>query len=168
MKSNFYKQLVRLLLSVCFLPLPVYADWQWTKWGMSVGDVIAGSDTRVRLFERSELPDSDKRLLARGTYSTLSMDFDANFYFSKTDGGLSLVELRLKDANLSRCVSLQSAMRDVYGQPHETGGVALIKLRTFTWRDEKTKNRVLLSTIEGPDSCGLQYTPLVDKNRSGL
>lgn len=168
MKCDFHRWLRRLLLSIYLLPIPVYADWQWTKWGMSVGDVIAGSAAAVRPFERNEAPDSDRRLLASGTYSTLSMDFDANFYFNRTDGGLSLVELRLKDANFSRCLSLQNAMRDVYGQPHETHGIALIKLRTFMWRDEKTKNRVLLSTAEGPDSCGLQYTPLADKTRSGL
>jgi hypothetical protein len=167
-KFNFDKYVRQLFLFTCLLPIPSYADWQWTKWGMGVDGVIAGSGATIRPFERNEAPNFDKHLLASGGYSTLGMDFDANFYFNKVDRGLSMVELRLKEANFSRCLSLQNAMRDVYGQPHETHGIALIKLRTFMWRDEKTKNRVLLSAAESPDSCGLQYTPLVDKAKSGL
>lgn len=74
----------------------------------------------------------------------------------------------MKSADFTRCLNIQNAMRDVHGPPHEAGSVALIMLRTFMWRDEKTKNRVLLSTTENPDSCALQYTPLVDKAKSGL
>lgn len=140
------------------------ADWQWTRWGMSIDEVIAGSNGAVS-FSKLE---KDKDARARGTYSTLGFTFDAHMMFRGKDGGLSLVELTMIDPTSGKCFELQRAMFDVYGQSFEKGGIALIQLKTATWLDEKTKNRVMFLISQNPDRCSLQYQPMVEKSKSGL
>lgn len=157
-----------LLLCALLAPIAALADWQWTRWGMKVDEVIAASNASVAPFERAEQPNSRSLLLAKGKYSALDVEFDANFYFDRNDKGLVLVELMAREATFSKCLKLKSALGDVYGKPDETGRVAIIRLQTSMWRDTEKRNRVLLAVTESPDSCSLQYSPLVDRAKSGV
>jgi hypothetical protein len=146
-------------------PAASLANWQWTKWGMSVEEVAAASDGKASPYEGDSR--AVKRELLRGSYSTLGMDFTATFGFNRTSGGLSVVQLRLNSPTLQQCVELQHAMKDVYGEPLEDKLISkIIDLRVLKWRDEKAGNRVLM--LMDNSSCSLQYTPTVDREGSGL
>lgn len=133
---------------------------------MTPDDVVAQSSGKAEHFvgKRS----AARASLVRGSFETKGTTFDVFFHFGIERQDLVLVELLVKEPTFSRCNTLRTSMLDVYGPPEQAGGVAIIKLSTFQWRDQSSANRVLLATSEAPTMCSIQYTPLTSKASLGL
>lgn len=153
---------VTLMLS----PQVSYADWQWTKWGMSPQQVANDSAGRATTIEGRKTEKMQN--LAKGTYTTNGIEFESIFWFTLSEPRLMLIELIAQSPTFSKCNELRTSLHDVYGKPDDRGGIPLIKLSTYRWRDPSMGNRILLAVSESPDRCSIQYTELVTRSGLGL
>lgn len=148
---------------------PALADWQYTKWGMMPGQVVANSNGAIAQSEKSAQLNSDGFALeAQGVYAAGDYSFDALFYF-KNDG-LALVTLKLRDA-MTRCAALANDLEGRYGR-----GVLMQDLAglagTYSWQDRPANNAIKLVAIKSlgssPAVCAVDYRPLVSPSGQGL
>jgi hypothetical protein len=149
------------------------ADWEYTKWGMTPGQVASAAKTRTR--KSSDLhPDSDgnvTKLVA--PYRSGKFSFEAQFAFDAADR-LSSVTLVLKDKfagmdmdmggdmdmNMDQggCHDLLASVKTAYGPP-QGGGSAHMQYTIETWRDQKNKNNVTYTVLDGA-GCYVQYSAI--------
>lgn len=141
---------------------PANADWQYTRWGMTVGEVKAASPYVV-LHEAPDLSLPSSRVKAGAKYRAGGMSFTAAFGFGD-DGGLNRVKLYLDDG--SRCDELRHSLRSVYGEEApNTLNNSIVSLAK--WRDEENKNMIGYLAI-GDDKCSVTYEPIRSTNETGL
>src|SRR5277367_3881754 len=125
------------------------ADWEYTKWSMTPGQVVSAAKNLTR--KSSDLhPDSDgnvTKLVA--PYQSGKFSFEAQFGFDAADR-LSSVTLVLNDKsagvdmdmgadmNMAQgvCHDLQASIKTAYGPP-QGGGSAHMQYSMETWRDQK-------------------------------
>jgi hypothetical protein len=143
------------------------ADWQFTKWGMSPGDLVAASPNPV--YETTAKERKAKRDLVSGSFPALKspwksgdFDFTAFFDFEADGGGLSHVTLQL-DRGLA--LAVVGALRTKYGEPdtHDegvAGGLAAIG----TWNVEGDR----ISYMRIGKKISVNYKPRESANTSGL
>jgi len=89
------------------------ADWQHTRWGMSVSEVVtssAGEAAPVKGTDGDQVRGQD--LGAEGTYDAGGFSFRSQFYFSPISGGLSAIRLHPDDQRA--CPLLEREIRAVY------------------------------------------------------
>ena len=147
------------------------ADWEYTKWGMTPQQVVsasknlatAGSDLR---------PDSDgnvTKLVA--PYRSGKFSFEAQFGFDAADR-LSSVTLVLNDKSAGMdmdmgadtnmdhgvCYDLLVSVNTAYGPP-QGGGSAHMQYSIETWQDQKNKNNVTYTVLDGV-GCYVQYSAI--------
>jgi hypothetical protein len=146
-------------------------DWEYTKWGMTPQQVVsasknlatAGSDLR---------PDSDgnvTKLVA--PYQSGKFSFEAQFGFDVTDR-LASVTLVLNDKSAGMdmdmgadtnmdhgvCYDLLVSVNTAYGPP-QGGGSAHMQYSIETWQDQKNKNNVTYTVLDGV-GCYVQYSAI--------
>jgi len=155
------------------------ADWEYTKWGMSPAEVAGAAKNQTR--ESSDLhPDSDgnvTKLIA--PYQSGKFSFEAQFGFDAADR-LSSVTLVLNDKSAGMdmdmgmdmgadmhmnmdmdkggCHDLQVKVKTSYGPP-QGGGSAHMQYSIQTWRDQKNKNNVKYTVLDGV-GCYVQYSAI--------
>jgi hypothetical protein len=151
------------------------ADWEYTKWGMTPGQVASAAKNRAK--PGTDLhPDSDgnvTKLIA--PYQSGKFSFEAQFGFDAADR-LSSVTLVLNDKsagmdmdmgaemnmgagmNISQgaCHDLRESVRAMYGKP-QGGGSAHMQYSIATWQDQKNKNNVKYTVLDGV-GCYVQYS----------
>src|SRR5580704_5550110 len=137
---------------------PAQADWEYTKWGMTPGQVVSAAKNLTR--KSSDLrPDSDgnvTKLVA--PYRSGKFSFEAQFGFDAADR-LSSVTLVLNDKfagmdmnmgadmnmnmNMDQggCHDLLASVKTTYGPP-QAGRSAHMQYSIETWQDRKSKNTV--------------------------
>lgn len=156
------------------------ADWQYTKWGMSLDELLASSGAKVVRTTPKEQKDGEidivGRPMAKTTYVGGGITYDARFYF---DGG-KLTGVRLLPKSLSDALKTQSRLRSVYGEPREakdrmvTGGGCRDIVES--WHAEADGNRIHFGAhfcIKMHPWNGLQmysvlYQPVLSKKDAGL
>ena len=151
--------LVAVALAVILRPLSAYGDWQYTRWGMTVDEVVAASAGVARAYPK----DPQKSYqgfdnLAAAPYEASGFSFMARFMFSPDDGRLTGVDL---DVANSQCADLEVALRSRYGVAESEQNTFVHSL--FTWRDLTDSNQVSLLRLGSrlaPDYCSLRYRPL--------
>lgn len=153
-----------LPLSALLLASPAYADWQYTRWGMTPEQVTAASSGKVTVGPgdpQEEYPSA--KIGASGDYSNGEFSFKAKFYFA--NGKLVDVRLKLVSADLvGDGYKIKNALDGRYGKPFsESGGLMPI----ITYQDAENNNRIDLVMI-GNRSTMLEYRPLRDASSSGL
>lgn len=153
-------------LGLAIAPHLAFADWQWTKWGMTPDVVVAKSGGKAERFDGKIDDDSTVRL-ARGSYEINGLQFDIVFAFGILKQDLARIDLTVRKPTFSRCNTLQTMLLDLYGPPEQTGGIPSIKLTTSDWRDKSNSNRVRLAYFKDDVNCIVQYQPLTTK-ASGL
>ena len=143
------------------------ADWEYTKWGMSPQQVLNASKNPTR--ESFDLhPDSDGNVTKLVTpYRSGKFLFEAQFGFDTGDR-LSSVTLVLNDksagmdmgadTNMKQgpCYDLLVSVKSAYGPP-QGGGSAHMQYTIETWQDQKNKNNVKYTVLDGV-GCYVQYS----------
>ena len=161
------------LALVCCGASAAEADWEYTKWGMTPGQVASAAKNLTKIS--SDLhPDSDgnvTKLVA--PYKSGKFSFEAQFGFDAADR-LSSVTLVLKDKfagmdmsmgadmNMTMdqggCHDLQASVKTTYGPP-QGGGSAHMQYAIETWQDQKNKNNVTYTVLDGV-GCYVQYSAI--------
>jgi hypothetical protein len=115
--------------------LPASADWQFTKWGMSPKQVVEASHGQALPLSR------DKQVESRieGLDALLKQDWQSGrflftvvYFFQKAGGGLTLVNLTLRNNELS--YDLEGALHTKYGAPDSEIKEANVDIETVIWR----------------------------------
>jgi hypothetical protein len=140
------------------LPSAAAADWQYAKWGMSPGEVVAASNGNAQLVseadvKKSRATDNDFVTLARATVSVNGEKFSASFDFIKHSKRLQGVSLNAID--VSRCYVYRSYLIHKYGAPvySDINGKLLI------WRDPTSGNAVDW-VYAPPGFCIVRFEPI--------
>ena len=159
------------LALVCCGVSAAKADWEYTKWGMTPQQVVSASKNLAT--EGSDLrPDSDgnvTKLVA--PYQSGKFSFEAQFGFDAADR-LSSVTLVLNDKSAGMdmdmgadmnmdqgvCHDLQVSVKTAYGPP-QGGGSAHMQYSIQTWQDQKNKNNVTYTVLDGV-GCYVQYSAI--------
>ena len=108
-----------LLLGTCFvvcLVLPVNADWEFTKWGMSPEQVVQASKGQARPPGPEE--DISSVLLTQDWQSGRFL-FTVSYIFKKDAGGQRLREVKLQLRNTQLRGQLLDALKKKYGTSKE-------------------------------------------------
>ena len=149
------------------------AAWEYTKWGMTSQQVVSASKNLAT--EASDLrPDSDgnvTKLVA--PYQSGKFSFEAQFGFDATDR-LASVTLVLNDQSAGMdmsmdagadtnmdhgvCYDLLVSVNTAYGPP-QGGGSAHMQYSIETWQDQKNKNNVTYTVLDGV-GCYVQYSAI--------
>jgi len=144
-------------------------DWEYTKWGMTPQQVVSASKNLAT--EASDLrPDSDgnvTKLVA--PYQSGKFSFEAQFGFDATDR-LASVTLVLNDKSAGMdmgadtnmdhgvCYDLLVSVNTAYGPP-QGGGSVHMQYSIETWQDQKNKNNVTYTVLDGV-GCYIQYSAI--------
>ena len=145
------------------------ADWEYTKWGMTPQQVVSASKNLAT--EGSDLrPDNDgnvTKLVA--PYQSGKFSFEAQFGFDPADR-LASVTLVLNDKSAGMdmgadmnmdqggCYDLLVSVNTAYGPP-QGGGAAHMQYSIETWQDQKNKNNVTYTVLDGV-GCYVQYSSI--------
>lgn len=136
-----------------------HADWQFTRWGMSVAEVEKAAKGKLwRNDDRRKDKESQRAVLA-GTYVGGGMPFDSLFYFRKSK--LVGVSLEL----------MHSTCSELVGQLHKTYGASSYKdegrtMDVMRWDDRRNNNGIVYLRI-GEGMCRVEYSPLEAANKPG-
>jgi len=149
---------------VVFLPLPVLADWQYTRWGMTPKEVIeASGQTTAKIPNPKKYSSKAANALLSAPFTTGRFKFVVRFLFDKKLSRLVGVHLTVLDPKL--CPNLEEAMFSKYGKPDAENKTSFAAFST--WRVKEQNNSIAILTI-GNNHCKLQYSPLIDKESEGL
>jgi hypothetical protein len=116
---------------------PTFADWQWTRWGMAVEDVIAASKNAAIATtpaEKKENATVYAKPELKVPYTTNGMEFIAYFMFDFENNKLMCVQLKLIDIN--RTYLLKYLMTMIYGKPDVQSSNNDIGMTSNTWYRE--------------------------------
>lgn len=138
------------------------ADWQYTKWGMTAEEVIAASGGKARKFTDTGQDTDTERLQAITPYRTGDFAFEAGFMFSRKDGRLRSVRLKLVEGD---GLLLSAALVNRYGKPVSESKTAFTQ--HARWLDKENNNTVVWFVI-GADYFTVQYSPLIGESEKGL
>ncbi len=143
---------------------PAKADWQFTKWGMNVDEVIAASKSTA-----AATSDEERRGNKRGPMDALlkmrwqsgEYEFDVYFMFEAKTRKLEAVDARLKDPKLSHGLILDLTLK--YGPPLSVDKRA--NSVAYLWRTSAMQVRFArFATGDG----FLHYESLTNRNNEGL
>jgi hypothetical protein len=147
------------------------ADWEYTKWGMTPQQVVSASNN-LATEDSDPRPDSDgnvTKLVA--PYHSGKFSFEAQFGFDPADR-LASVTLVLNDKSAGMdmdmgadmsidqgvCHDLLASVNTAYGPP-QGGGAAHMQYSIETWQDQKNKNNVTYTVLDGV-GCYVQYSAI--------
>ena len=134
---------------------PASADWQFTRWGMPLAELLAIKDrgiTAVTPNPRHRRNGLDE--LAHGLYMAGSVQFKVGYLF---DGAkrLSMVVLSLENATPVDAEQIRAALVSQYGYPPVPRSVDSLK-----WTDDRTKNQIQFIYLAPLHTINILYEPL--------
>lgn len=167
------------LIVLLALGLSAEAHWQYSRWGMSLGDLLAANKSVKNLSLEEQRGQSIKNLgsaLAEANYLADGVPTRAVFYF-RSD---KLMAVRLNTKNVDDGYRLLNALSSVYGKPirevdQNTSGLPCREVRR-EWHDSARGNRVTISILNCPNSgltkglstASILYEPIRSKDDTGL
>ena len=136
----YRKSLILVLMTVVNLTTPqnTFADWQYTKWGMTAEEIVSASNGSAHL-----IPDGEKAnrsaetfdAIALGSFTTGPFEFNVSFRAMKGRHLLDTVRLELKDPPIYG--RLREVLIGNYGTGQETvDDIGSIKTTTTIWKSE--------------------------------
>ncbi len=161
MNARFFT--IATFAALTWTSLPAYADWQYTRWGMTLEEVHAASGGAAHPPEiRDEYPDSNLVHLLNASYSSREFTFVAKFIFTNLD---SLVEVKLEpDPHYEiDCSPLMRLLDETYG-PGERKSYPVAQ--TSKWWDRESGNVVVYFEIDA-FSCSIQYREFMHPGEAG-
>ncbi|HEY0493646.1 MAG TPA: hypothetical protein VGD57_09285 [Candidatus Dormibacteraeota bacterium] len=147
------------------LALPARADWEYARWGMSVGEVIAasrGRATKTTPLQQGPSLISTGYFLARAQHAAAGTQFDVKFYFK--EGKLSAIAVA-PQAPAAVPKLRQELLKDL-GEPRTKASkpYGMGMAEEAIWSDPKRGNTVLLRVVDFGDgserTATLVYSPL--------
>lgn len=139
---------------------PALADWQDTRWGMSLDDVEQRVTSAYRPKNPEESHDPSRRHVLSGTYTTGNYSFISKFYFDRNN---ALVEVKLELINRDMCKDLRESLVDAYGL------FAVPNIKEFgdgKWKDWAAGNMVSYNRSIGL-FCNVTYAPIPQPGQMG-
>ena len=121
MSQKFFLNLATTTMLVGMINLPAQAEWEYTRWGMSVEEVVEASEGKtipVHPDEEILLEDDTQQTLLKSQWSTENYSFDVFFNFDVNDSELS--EIVFKSTGNSEDLGL--AMIEEFGLPSRAQG----------------------------------------------
>lgn len=147
---------------VCAWVAPADADWQYTRWGMTVDEVIAAAGKDAKIY-RTPTPfelRAPHQLFLTGTYQTERYQFSAEFHFDDR-GALRSISLPLLDK--TKCPTLMSDMITIYGTPTISTN---LKWEAVSWKDVSNNNFVSYE-MSPANYCTLIYSDIIAPGATG-
>lgn len=124
MNQQFFLTLVTTTIFVSILNLPAQAEWEYTRWGMSVDEVVAASEgaaITVNLNEQILLKTDTQQTLLKSQWSKDGYSFDVFFNFSiNSVNDYQLSEIIFKSTGNNEDLGL--AMIEEFGLPSRAQG----------------------------------------------
>jgi hypothetical protein len=157
------KKTVIWAIAFSFVSTSAFADWQYTKWGMTTEEVITASGNKAsKPTKPNTIKDGHIVNLLSAPYNTERFKFKADFWFGKKSRQLEMVKLDLID--LDQCPSLIGELKGIYG----TGEFKKLSFGdSYKWRDQENKNNIYL--LDVPNGfCNLDYQSIVKPGSKGL
>jgi len=148
---------------VMLTPFPANADWQYTKWGMTVDEVLTASKGKLRRcsVEACKGQTTDKTAAQiTGEYKAGEFAFAVYALFDKRSNRLSSINLEL--LNPTQGHSLVGSVRAKYGEPATVSRTPVMTLHV--WGDQI--DQISIMAI-GPNTT-LQYQPRLTESNKGL
>ena len=155
-----------LLTILCIgLTTASYADWQYTKWGMTPEQVINSSKRSVVPTNNKEkssqsASDGSNKALLTTQYESGKFKFTVYFLFDKNSSELTYVHLLLNDKKFNS--ELLGATTSKYGK--YDGKKSGEYLKAFYWYSSGDQ----ITYIDVLSSVTLSYHPRLTKNNAGL
>ena len=138
------------------------ADWQYTKWGMTVDEVVEASGGKATKIDDSRRDSEMEKAMATAPFVAGDFVFEAGFMFGKRDLKLQTVKLKLKEGN---GYSLYAALVNRYGKPDTKDKTEVTELAK--WIVTGDNNNVIWFVIGG-EVTSLQYTPIIGDSEKKL
>ena len=140
---------------------PALADWQFTRWGMTIEEVIVGAGGKTTINEdRSKDTSEELVSLLRIDHTSGGFDFVA---FLEFDRNKTLARVSLEPKSSDTCGKLPFALSSTYGPPQTKSGNAVSEV--LKWWHAETGNVVTFFQI-GAD-CWLIYSPFTAAGSEG-
>jgi hypothetical protein len=136
--------LVLAVAGAC-LARPAEAHWEFTRWGMTVQQVVAASRGTVRALppgERRPVPAARMEYRAAGEFRSGGLRLSVAFAFDGRNGGLVCVSAR---GEADQAEALRARLERSFGAPQERGRDPTSGMTTLGW--------------VRPDEIDLQVTP---------
>jgi hypothetical protein len=155
-----------IVIPVCLWPVTAFANWQYTKWGMSPEQVVSASHGIATVTSDQERRSNDPvgstdTTLLSAPYQSGSYKFTAYFYFSK-ESRLSFVELHLVSGDSN---SLIGSLRNKYGNPTSEDNSSV--LTSLSW--DVGPDLIWVDKIgDSPNGTSVGYKPRMDQDNKGL
>lgn len=149
MRTTFF------LLALAAIPMPVSADWQGTKWGMTSVEVVKATGNRVKANPDAAADDDEKWMMP---YVEGGVQFTAYFAFDDQSG--KLVKITLRPDNQA-CRKAFDAFSAKYGPPASSVQGAMGDM--VKWQDAAGSNRIMalaLPSRNAANDCTINYRPL--------
>ncbi len=121
MSQQFFLTLATTSMIVSMVNLPAQAEWEYTRWGMSVDEVVEASKGKVISVNPEELilfEDDTQQTLLKTQWSKKGYSFDVFFNFSVDDSELSEVVFK----SIGKNKDLGLAMIEEFGLPIRAQG----------------------------------------------
>ncbi len=121
MSQKLFLTVVTTTIFASVFNLPAQAEWEYTRWGMSVDEVVKASEGKavpVNVSERVLLKNDAHQTLLKTQWSTEEYSFDVFFKFDLKDSKLS--ELLFKSTGNNEDLGI--AMIEEFGLPSRAQG----------------------------------------------
>jgi hypothetical protein len=115
---------------LAFIP-QAHADWAYTKWGMTVDQVVAashGTVTAIPKAQQQTLEGAHVVTAAQGTYTEGDLRLRTAFQFDTENGGLRCILYAPQSP--SQDTLLKQSLVQRYGTPQQS---SIVSLETLTW-----------------------------------
>lgn len=148
-------RVIALALSIAsFLPCSASADWQYTRWGMSLQDLLKIKGQSItEVPPESRQARSGQQRLAITTYSAGGQTFATAFYFDERKR-LQLVVLQQEGVAAIKADEMKAALLSRYGEPPTKRS-----RDSWQWLDLKANNIVQLYWIPSLSVLNILYSP---------
>ena len=125
-----------ILAGLCLVAAPAagWADWEYTRWGMTPEQVAAASKGAVTVeppAKRQVLAEVNRQSGADGTCESGGLKLRLRFQFDTKSNGLICVFATVADAGQNDL--LRDRTVEKHGPPQRKAGLAVIGQETFFW-----------------------------------
>jgi len=134
-----------------FIP-ETFADWEYTKWGMTPEQVATASQGAVKIVPESERAgneDDGWEIAAKGRYNYHSLVMNVEFAFDLDSGGLKCV---FYNGSGPKSVLIKEMLTTKFGPPEATK--RFVGVEVFTW---SMPDHIELTMGTKPDSAAVEH-----------
>lgn len=159
----------KILISVlfCAVATPAAADWQATKWGMSIEEVMKATKMAVKMNKDRGQDTADELAGFSMPYEASGIAFTAYLRFDKRSQLLTSVSLEVN--NMADCQRAFNLIQQKYGEPASKYRSAITD--SARWDDATEGNSVGIVAIPSrfsAQTCSISYRPFGRNTAPGL